>query len=96
MPSAVSGRRSQSSRPETPSETFGRRSVKFSDDLGLDDDTFSVKKRPSTAPAGRKKTDEVGSNDPLSTSLTRQASRNTKKGKCVYQDYASYQTYRYS
>ena len=71
MPSAAAGtgRRSRSNRPES-SQEFGRRSVKFSDDLGLDDDAFGVKKRPSTAPGGRnRKDDELGIDDPFTRSL---------------------------
>lgn len=71
---AGSGRRSRNSRPESASE-FGRRSVKFPDDLGLDDDTLGAKKRPSTAPGGRKKRDEHGDNDPLSSTFSGQSSK---------------------
>lgn len=55
MPSAASSGRSRSrgglARPDTaPSST--KRSVRFSDDLGLDDELFG-RERPSTAPSQR-------------------------------------------
>ena len=55
MPSAASSGRSRSrgglARPDTaPSST--KRSVRFSDDLGLDDELFGGE-RPSTAPSQR-------------------------------------------
>ena len=78
MPSAAAGtgRRSRSNRPES-SQEFGRRSVKFSDDLGLDDDAFGVKKRPSTAPGGRnKRDDELGIDDPFTRSLPGKSGKN--------------------
>ena len=78
MPSAAAGtgRRSRSNRPES-SQEFGRRSVKFSDDLGLDDDAFGVKKRPSTAPGGRnRKDDELGIDDPFTRSLPGKSGKN--------------------
>ncbi len=76
MPSTAgnSGRRSRgSTRPDSASD-FGRRSVKFSDDLGLDDDLFSSKKRPSTAPGRRKKEERE---DPLNKTFTASSNKGT-------------------
>ncbi|CAB4017659.1 Hypothetical predicted protein, partial [Paramuricea clavata] len=72
MPSSAGRKSRGNTRPD--SET-GRRSVKFSDGLGLDDDMFSSKKRPSTAPGSRRKKDEP--KDPLNNTFT--ASSNKDK-----------------
>ena len=81
MPSAASGsgRRSRNNRPESAQE-FGRRSVKFSDELAMDEGTFGLKKRPSTAPGGRKKPDEHGISDSFSDSLSGKANKDARKG----------------
>ena len=73
MPSSAgnTGRRSRGST--RPDSDFGRRSVKFSDDLGLDDDLFSSTKRPSTAPGGRRKKEEA--KDPLNNTFTASSSK---------------------
>lgn len=69
MPSSgsQSGRRSARGNRLESGTDFGRRSVKFSDEFGLDDDFFGLNKRPSTAPSGRKKNEE--SQDVLSSTL---------------------------
>ncbi|XP_028417313.1 fas-binding factor 1 homolog [Dendronephthya gigantea] len=71
MPSSAGGR--SSSRSARPDSDFGRRSVKFSDDLGLGDDLFSSRKRPSTAPSGRRKNEET--KDPLNNTFTPSSSK---------------------
>ena len=73
MPSSAgnTGRRSRGNT--RPDSDFGRRSVKFSDDLGLDDDLFSSTKRPSTAPGGRRKKEEA--KDPLNNTFTASSSK---------------------
>ena len=75
MPSSAggSGRRSRGGSRADSATDFGRRSVKFSEDLGLDDDLFSSKKRPSTAPGGRRKKEEA--KDPLNNTFTASSSK---------------------
>ena len=79
MPSSAggSGRRSRGSiRADTASD-FGRRSVKFSDDVGLDNDLFGSKKRPSTAPGSRRKKEEP--KDPLNNTFTASTTKGSLK-----------------
>ena len=71
MPSSAGGR--SSSRGTRLDSDFGRRSVKFSDDLGLGNDLFSSRKRPSTAPSGRRKSEEP--KDSLNNTFTPSSSK---------------------
>jgi hypothetical protein len=79
MPSSAGRKSRGNTRPDSE---MGRRSVKFSDGLGLDDDMFSSKKRPSTAPGSRRKKDEP--KDPLNNTFTAPSNKgNFKKQFCL-------------
>jgi hypothetical protein len=74
MPSSAGRKSRGNTRPDSE---MGRRSVKFSDGLGLDDDMFSSKKRPSTAPGSRRKKDEP--KDPLNNTFTASSNKGNFK-----------------
>lgn len=72
MPSSA-GRRSRGNPRSDSVSPSDHRSVKFSGDLGVDDDIFRDGKRPVTAPGSRRKKEEP--KDPLNNTFTAPSSK---------------------